>query len=113
MDVYNHVKKAVEKYSRIRGIKFKQSHLDFLNDATTFAKSNPNKTTLTLDDVFVYPDLDKIERDGESKRRSSQSLISNYSVGDKFVIVGEDQSGKTSLLKKFIIDLRGRGYYPI
>ena len=113
MDVYNQVKKAVEKYSKIREIRFKQSHLYFLNDATTFAKSNPNKTTLTLDDVFVYPDLDKIERDGEAKRQTSQSLISNYSVGDRFVVVGEDQSGKTSLLKKFIIDLRERGYYPI
>lgn len=113
MDVYNQVKKAVEKYRKIRNIRFKQNHLDFLNDATTFAKSNPNKTTLTLDDVFVYPDLDKIKRDGEAKRQTSQSLISNYSVGDKFVVVGEDQSGKTSLLKKFIIDLRERGYYPI
>lgn len=113
MDVYTQVKKAVEKYSKIRDIRFKQNHLDFLNDATTFAKSNPNKTKLNLDDVFVYPDLDKIERDGEAKRQGSQRLISNYSVGDRFVIVGEDQSGKTSLLKKYILTLRNSGFYPI
>lgn len=113
MDIYAQVKKAIEKYNIIRDIRFKQNHLNFLNDATTFTKSNPNKTTLTLDDIFVYPDLDKIERDGEAKRQSSHSLIANYSVGDRFVVVGEDQSGKTTLLKKFIIDLRERGYYPI
>ena len=113
MDVYAQVKKAVEKYIKIRDIRFKQNHLDFLNDATTFAKSNPNKTTLTLDDVFVYPDIDKIERDGEAKRQDSQRLISDYTVGERFVIVGEDQSGKTSLIKKYILILRDRGFYPI
>ena len=29
------------------------------------------------------------------------------------MIVGEDQSGKTSLLKKYILTLRNSGFYPI
>lgn len=113
MDIYNQVKKAVETYSKIRTIKLKETQTDFINDATTFAKSNPNKNKLSLDDIFVYPDLDKVERDGETKRISSEKLINDYATGDRFVIVGEDQSGKTSLLKKYIQTLRNKGYYPI
>lgn len=113
MDVYKHVKKAVEQYSKIRQISLNGNFVDFLNDATAFTKSNPNKNKLVLDDIFVYPDLDKVEKDCETKRISSNTLINNYQVGDRFVIVGEDQSGKTSLLKKYIQILRSKGFYPI
>lgn len=113
MDIYLQVKKSVENYSKIRKITLKNSQVDFINDATAFAKSNPNKNKLNLDDIFVYPDLDKVERDGETKRISSENLIDNYQIGDRFVIVGEDQSGKTSLLKKYIQKLNNKGFYPI
>lgn len=113
MEVYNQIKSAVELYKKIKGVTFSQSHISFLNDATQFSKSNPNKNTLLLDDIFVYPDLNKIENDIDTKRISSKRLIDEYEEGDRWVIIGEDQSGKTSLLKKYIQVLRGKGFYPI
>ena len=99
MEVYNQIKSAVELHKKIKGVIFSQSHISFLNDATQFSKSNPNKNTLLLDDIFVYPDLYKIENDIDTKRISSKRLIDEYEEGDRWVIIGEDQSGKTSLLK--------------
>lgn len=113
MDVYNQIKTAVELHKKIKSLSFSKLHTSFLNDATQFAKSNPNKNTLLLDDIFVYPDLNKIENDIEAKRISSKRLIEEYKEGDRWVIIGEDQSGKTSLLKKYIQVLRGKGFYPI
>ena len=113
MEVYNQIKSAVELHKKIKGVTFSQSHISFLNDATQFSKSNPNKNTLLLDDIFVYPDLYKIENDIDAKRISSKRLIDEYEEGDRWVIIGEDQSGKTSLLKKYIQVLRGKGFYPI
>lgn len=113
MDVYRQIKLAIEQYVKIREISINTDFSDFLNDATTFTKANPNKNILKLDDIFVYPDLDKIEKDGECSRISSKYLIDHFDKENRFVIVGEDQSGKTSLLKKYIKELVYRNYYPI
>ena len=113
MDVYNQIKTAVELHKKIKSLSFSKLHTSFLNDATQFSKSNPNKNTLLLDDIFVYPDLNKIENDIDTKRISSKKLVEEYKEGDRWVIIGEDQSGKTSLLKKYIQVLRDKGFYPV
>ena len=113
MDIYYQVKKATEQHKILNDVAFKEDFKEFLNDSTTFSKANPNKNTLLLDDIFVYPDLYKIENDGEIKRLPSSQLIDNYSVGERFVIVGEDQSGKTSLIKQYIKELKKRKFLPI
>lgn len=113
MNVYNQVKTAVNLYRKQNEIIFKEKHKLFLNDATVFSKAHSNKTTLLLSDIFVYPDVNKIEKDNELVRLSSKKLIDGFNIGDRIVLIGEDQSGKTSLLKTYIKELRTESFFPI
>ena len=113
MNVYNQVKTSVVLYRKQNEIKFTETHKLFLDDATVFSKAHSNKTTLLLSDIFVYPDVNKIEKDNELVRLSSKKLIDSFNVGNRIVLIGEDQSGKTSLLKTYINELRAKSFFPI
>ena len=113
MDIYNNIKKSLENYKKINSIKISDNYKTFLNDATSFSKSHPNKNILYLDDIFVFPDLGKIEQDGEITRINSERLINQFKKEDRLVISGQDQSGKTALLKRFIKILIEKNFIPI
>lgn len=112
-DVYNQLKTAITLHKKIKELKISQIHQDFLNSATVFTKSHPQKNTLFLEDIFIYPFLNKIKKDSERSLVQSKTLIEEFHALDKFVIIGEDQSGKTSLLKQFFLDLRKQNFIPL
>lgn len=75
---------------------------------------------LKLEDIFVYPDL----REYNFKTFKNQSnqicfpnlrIVSNTTTetGTKYVFVGDDSSGKTTICKKLFIDYYYKGYLPI
>lgn len=113
MDVYQQVKAAIISHKKLKELQFSDNHESFLNDATVFSKAHSNKNTLLLTDIFVYPDVNKIEKDNDLIRLSSKKVIDDFEEGSRFVLVGEDQSGKTSLLKMYIKQLRENSYVPI
>jgi len=78
------------------------------------------KNHVSLFDIFIYPDLIKIEYKSNSLKKliSSDLLLSTLNrnenkVNKHFLIFGEDQSGKTSLCKKYFLDLLRLRYTPI
>lgn len=72
--------------------------------------------SLTLNDIFVYPDLQKLDvrksctpsgmvKDGE--------IIGYIQEKKRVCIAGAEKSGKTSLAKRLFVDLRSAGLIPI
>lgn len=74
---------------------------------------HPDKDDLNLEDVFIYPNLKKL--DGENKldmkKLSSESILS----GDKkkVILIGDEYCGKSTLLKKYFLDAAKKGYLPL
>lgn len=67
---------------------------------------------IQLEDIFVYPNL-RIE-DDDYKTIDSKSIIEkNIFVNKNIFIVGEKQSGKTTLAKKMFLDMNQKGYTPV
>lgn len=73
-----------------------------------------SKDELDLFDLFVYPDLEPILDDYEkiSQYQNSENVILDKK-NEKLLIEGASQSGKTSLLYKYFIDLFNNDYIPI
>ncbi len=58
--------------------------------------AHPDTDEVTLKDIFVYPDLQYIE-DGERKTVRSNSIADLFTDPIKYLIFGDDNSGKSSL----------------
>lgn len=69
---------------------------------------------MKLDDIFMYPDLSFFDSEKDKQIKClSEDLIKNFTEGDRLVIIGDDQSGKTSLLKKYITVLKEKNFIPV
>jgi len=77
--------------------------------------SHPYKNEITLNDVFVYPDLDPYisENQGYSQYIDSSRLLDDKSKNEIILLQGESQIGKTALLRKIFIDAPYKGLYPL
>jgi hypothetical protein len=77
--------------------------------------SHPKKETITLSDVFVWPDVEVIncEKKEDEKYISSEILAEDLESFSKIIFRGEDQYGKTSLLHSLYINARLAGYVPL
>lgn len=82
--------------------------------------THPQTSDLKLDDFFVYPDL--VENSLKLFRKKSQYVsftnlrtIANTTTetGIKYVFIGNDISGKTTICKKLYSDYYNHGYLPI
>jgi len=113
-DVYGGLKKVIEDEIKIRQLKTTEAFESFLQNTEMLTKAHSQKERVVLDDIFIYPELDKYDelRDYE-ERISSEKLFENPLVYPKFVISGADQSGKTTLCKLLFKELRRRSFVPI
>ncbi|MCG9757471.1 metallophosphoesterase, partial [Shewanella insulae] len=106
-------KSDVVKESTLRsnGFEIRLGFLDKLNDiGTTFI--HPYKDELSIDDVFVYPNVrDVSEKKEIIKRKSSSTIVSE--AYQRVIISGDECSGKSLLLKKFYHDYISQGSIPI
>ncbi|MFW9998199.1 MAG: metallophosphoesterase [Candidatus Odinarchaeota archaeon] len=83
--------------------------------------THPNKSELTLEDFFIYPDLRELrinERTEEDKLVldsivNSDVLCEINEVVNKVLLVGDDKSGKTSLCKVLYKHYYESGYVPV
>lgn len=77
--------------------------------------SHTSKERLTLEDVFVWPDL----RDWDSKDSTRQktkgaaTLVGDLIAGEKFILYGEEKSGKSTLMFSCFRELFNKGLYPV
>ena len=75
---------------------------------------HPHKEKLRLDDIFIYPDLEKVTDNyaTRSNYEDSTFLLEN-NEGGVVVIEGEAQSGKSSLLFMLYLTMKDKGLLPI
>ena len=114
LDVYNHLKSVIASVAFIKEMSFTKAYLDFLNDASLLTKAHGNKEELKIDDIFVSPDLERFQKETEKRTQENFSnLIDEYATGQKIAIVGEDQSGKTTLAKMLLLKLKEKNFIPV
>lgn len=77
--------------------------------------SHTAKERLTLDDIYIWPDL----RDWDSQdvnrqqTKSSRSILPDIIDGGHFIFYGDEKSGKTSLIYSYFRELFSQGYFPV
>jgi hypothetical protein len=114
LDVYSGLKKIIEKEIKIIQIKIKEEFEIFLQDAEMLTKAHSQKERIFLDDIYVYPELDTYDNDlREYKIISSEELLKNILNYPKIVLVGKEQSGKTTQCKMMFKDLRKKNFVPV
>lgn len=113
-DVYNGLKKVIEEEIKIKQLKITEQFSSFLQNTDMLTKAHSQKEKVLLDDIFVYPELDKYDYLREyEKKESSKKLIEYFCDNSKILIAGENQSGKTTLCKKIFIELREKNFVPV
>jgi uridine kinase len=114
LNVYNGLKKIVEKEIKIRQLKITEKFKSFLQDTAMLTKAHSQKEKVFLDDIFIYPELDKYDDLREYKEKiSSEELLKNLLDYPKIVIAGEGQSGKTTLCKTIFKEMRKKNFIPV
>lgn len=113
-NVYEGLKAVVNLETKIKNSTIKEPFLSFLENAEMLTKAHSKKEKVTLNDIFVFPDLKKYDDIREyEKSESSEILINNILRYSKILIAGENQSGKTTLCKKIFLSLRESNYFPV
>lgn len=91
-----------------------------LNDIGPIENNHPYKEKIFLDDIYVYPELkifDEVEEETTKLKNSNKinsfKIIEQLIKGDKIIIYGEPQSGRTSLCYKIFKELLDSGENPI
>lgn len=77
--------------------------------------SHTAKERLSLEDVFVWPDLRDWDSQEVNKQRtkSASTMVSDIINGGRFMVYGDEKSGKTTLLYRLFRELFGRGLVPV
>ncbi len=74
-----------------------------------------NKDSLSLDDFFVYPDLKKIKDEYNSLEQTinASEVILEGNKDAKVLVMGEEQTGKSTLSKMIYKKILATGFLPI
>lgn len=109
---------AVEKLRKKNKIEINEKYRKFLSEPGAIFM-HKQKKELTLDDIFIYPDLRDIkiesakEKDILNDILCSDSLIDNDAKKNRILLIGAEQSGKTALCKTFYKHYYNNEYIPI
>lgn len=103
----------VERKSNLVSNKFEIKNLFFekLQD-TGVSYSHQSKEKLTMSDIFIYPKIKRITHENEQIKRLSSSEILSIPF-KKIILIGEEFTGKTTLLKKIFIDAMNANILPL
>jgi predicted MPP superfamily phosphohydrolase len=80
---------------------------------------HPRRLDLRLDDIFVYPDLQRISLDKGASRKDVSLLVPSSDVPafihrtQHLLVIGSDHSGRSALSRKIFRDLDGKGFVPL
>jgi len=100
----------LKDYIDIDQIKLNNQYLEKIND-TGIKLTHPNKNELTLDDIFVFQDLQDIEN--KKKIRVNSKKLLDINNIPKAMIFGEEVSGKTSLIFTLQKKLNDNNFIPL
>lgn len=111
IDTFQPKKEIVPQETILDKVCISDATSDWLED-TEITLTHRKVDKIRLSDIYVTPDL---EFDGDSKPevgkyRSSNSILSKP---DRYIVSGEEQQGKTSLLKNLYMGLLKQSHLPI
>jgi len=89
-----------------------KSHSDFLMEPGV-PFSHPRKTTLTIDDIYVFPDLEELSDKPEGNYIHSRETLDYLLTNNRVLVFGPENSGKTSLLKVMFRQYQQKGLVPL
>lgn len=113
-DVYDGLKKVIEKELQYRQLNISSEFQNFLQSTEMLLHAHSQKESVLLNNIFIYPEMDKFDEFKQyDETISSEELIKNLFEFHKIAIVGEDQSGKTTLCKNLFLRLRDMNLIPI
>jgi predicted MPP superfamily phosphohydrolase len=77
--------------------------------------THADKRDVLIDDIFIYPDLKDWgkEEAGKLPNFSSERLLSQMRESGKFLLLGEERAGKTTLLHVYAKQLMNAGFVPV
>lgn len=78
--------------------------------------SHPEKKDLTLRDIYVFPDmqpLTDLSGDKVFVYQDAENILNEKLSGHVYLIQGDSQSGRTSLMKMYATRLFEKGVYPL
>jgi hypothetical protein len=115
IEVYNGLKNILEKRNNERAASITMAFQKFLDDAEMLKNAHSQKNAVNISDIFVFPNLSKINYDDEKEDTisSENSFFTEFFRLEKILIAGESQSGKTTLCKKLYLNLRSKYFFPI
>jgi hypothetical protein len=115
IEVYNGLKSILEKRNKEKMSSITMSFQKYLDDAEMLRNAHSQKNTVNISDIFVFPNLSKINYDDEKEDTisSENTFLDQFFNLEKILIAGESQSGKTTLCKKIYLKLRSRNLFPI
>ena len=99
-------------------LQFADNFLETLRDPGATLKHFSGRE-LTLDDIFVYPDIDDRSDDRDSSKKAkaprlnSAFLANPERIESDILLHGDDEAGKTRLLYKLATEHQSRGYLPL
>lgn len=82
-------------------LKINDEHLRYINDLG-FTLQHSRKDNIFLEDIYIYPDLKKLDKDFENYDPyvSSEEVCTPKNLqSNKIVVLGDEQSGKSTLAK--------------
>lgn len=113
-EVCNKLKLCIEKESKIKKSSIKGDFQKFLDDSEIFTNAHSNKTSISITDIYVEPDLIKYNDLGDfNKTINSSVLYKDFLRDNKILISGENQAGKTTLCKILFQKLKELNFFPV
>lgn len=97
----------------VRNLNFTTDFANSLEDTDILKTSHRSRNTLLLSDVFIYPTFRKFVLDDDKDDEINAEKLFKDSKDGKFVFIsGDDLSGKTSLLRMYVSELRKKNFIP-
>ncbi|HCN12311.1 MAG TPA: toll-Interleukin receptor [Chryseobacterium sp.] len=112
VDALKWIKSALNQNKIIQDLKFRSSFSSFLDSTEILSKAHGNREALKIDDIFVSPNL-FYNQSEKNEKVNFDDLKENVLEYDKILLVGENQSGKTSLIKSLIKKYKELRFVPV
>lgn len=110
------IEEIISKKNIQDGYSFSEEHLTWLDRLPTLIK-HPKKELLTLEDIFVYPMLqrigDKNKKTNNESHINSECLLCDIKLPLHCLIHGDAHAGKTMLAKQYVKCLFKQGKVPL
>ena len=112
-NVYEELKRVCEAEYFIQKLKLNDKFKNDLDDCGPLKFFYPRNNSLTLSDIFVWPKFKKAKELDNPELVSEKNLFKDIDKSDRIWIIGEDQSGKTTLAKNIFLELRKKSLIPV